>query len=268
MRVQQLGHRSHALFRGDVVELCDANGSAFAAYRYDPWGSPLGEGSYATGVWTQGTSLVNATLAGQIASRQVLRYATYAYDAESGLYYCSARYYDPATRQWTSGDPAKADGEESAYQYCSGDPVGATDAGGEETIRVYSSKWYKSWGGSAAPRLYRFWACIYYYQHWASPRWWKIASVSYLIDNRGLCRNDVVITIHSSLYRRHEIRVARMSNHRVVANHWYTVRWRGISPKESSSRGTWTRWSLDWCPNVPAHWWDPWVHKSTERFWR
>ena len=41
----------------------------------------------------------------------------YAWDAESALYYCSARYYDPATRQWTTGDPAKADGEESAYQY-------------------------------------------------------------------------------------------------------------------------------------------------------
>lgn len=37
--------------------------------------------------------------------------------AESALYYCSARYYDPATPQWTTGDPAKADGEESAHQY-------------------------------------------------------------------------------------------------------------------------------------------------------
>ncbi len=37
-----------------------------------------------------------------VASRQALRYASYAYDSESGLYYCSARYYDPATRQFTS----------------------------------------------------------------------------------------------------------------------------------------------------------------------
>jgi len=28
----------------------------------------------------------------------VLRYCGYAYDAASGLYYCSARYYDPETR--------------------------------------------------------------------------------------------------------------------------------------------------------------------------
>ena len=106
--------------RGDVVELCDSDGNPFAAYRCDAWGSPQGAGSYATGVWTQSTTLVTSTLAGQIASRQILRYAGYAYDVESGLYNCSARYYDPATRQWTTGDPAKADGEESAYQYCGG----------------------------------------------------------------------------------------------------------------------------------------------------
>ena len=64
-------------------------------------------GNYATGIWTQSTNLIGSALAGEIASRQVLRYASYAYDAESGFYYCSARYYDPATRQWTTGDPAK-----------------------------------------------------------------------------------------------------------------------------------------------------------------
>ena len=120
---------------GDILELLDANGAAFAAYRYDPWGKPVGGDNYATGVWTQATSLVTSTLAGQIASRQVLRYASYAYDTESGLYYCSARYYDPATRQWTTGDPAKADGEESAYQYCGGEPIGAADSNGVYVIR-------------------------------------------------------------------------------------------------------------------------------------
>jgi RHS repeat-associated protein len=116
--------------RGDVVELLDRNGAAFAAYRYDAWGNPLGAGSYATGIWTQSTALIDVTLAGEIAERQILRYAGYAYDAESGLYYCSARYYDPATRQFTTKDEVKADGEESAYQYCSGDPVGQSDPSG------------------------------------------------------------------------------------------------------------------------------------------
>jgi RHS repeat-associated protein len=114
-----------------VLELLDASGNAFAAYRYDAWGLPQGAGNYATGIWTQSTSLITSTLAGQIASRQVLRYAGYAYDAETGLYYCSARYFDPVTRQFTTADSAKADGEQSSFQYCSGDPVGNVDPTGE-----------------------------------------------------------------------------------------------------------------------------------------
>lgn len=30
---------------GDVLELCDADGAAFAAYRYDAWGLPQGAGN-------------------------------------------------------------------------------------------------------------------------------------------------------------------------------------------------------------------------------
>ena len=112
---------------GDVCELLDENGNAFAAYHYDTWGLPQGPGSYATGIWTASTSLISLTLAGQIAGGQALRYGSYVYDPESDLYYCSARYYDPATRQWTTADSAKADGEQSPYQYCAGNPVLAVD---------------------------------------------------------------------------------------------------------------------------------------------
>jgi len=124
--------------RGDVLELLDSNGDAFTAYRYDEWGNPIGAGNYATGIWTQASSVVNSTLAGQIASRQILRYASYAYDAESGLYYLSARSYDPLTRQFISKDPAKADGEESAYQYCGGEPVGKVDPTGLRFVRSWT----------------------------------------------------------------------------------------------------------------------------------
>jgi RHS repeat-associated protein len=116
---------------GDVLELLDGAGNAFAAYRYTPWGTLNGSGNYDTGIWTQGTSLVSSTLAGHIVDWQALMYAGYVYDPESSLYYCTARYYDPWTRQWTTADPAKADGEESAYQYCAGDPVERTDHSGK-----------------------------------------------------------------------------------------------------------------------------------------
>ena len=121
--------------RGDVLSLLDAEGSPFAAYRYDAWGNPQGHGNLATGIWTASTNLIGSSLAAAIAERQLLRYAGYAYDQESSLYYLSARYYDPATRQFTSKDPGKADGEESAYQYCRGNPVGNIDHSGAYTVQ-------------------------------------------------------------------------------------------------------------------------------------
>ena len=45
---------------------------------------------------------------------------------------------DPATGQWLSSDPAQADGEESAYQYCGGDPIRSVDPSGE------SCNWHKA----------------------------------------------------------------------------------------------------------------------------
>jgi RHS repeat-associated protein len=124
--------------RGDVVELLDANGSPFAAYRYDPWGNPLGAGNVpgTAGVWAQQTLdsqqqvVMSAALAAQIATRQVLRYASYCFDSESGMYYLSSRHYDPATRQFLSKDLSRNDGEQSAYGYCLGNPVGNIDPTG------------------------------------------------------------------------------------------------------------------------------------------
>jgi RHS repeat-associated protein len=133
--------------RGDIVALLDGAGAAFAGYRYDEWGNPLGAGNQATGIWTQQTGLIGADLASQIAARQILRYAGYAYDVESGLYYCSARYYDPVTRQFLSKDEAKADGEESAYQYCGGEPVGQLDPAGQGAVKM---KFPTYWPGRRA----------------------------------------------------------------------------------------------------------------------
>jgi RHS repeat-associated protein len=115
--------------RGDVVSLLDAAGNPFAAYRYDAWGSPQGAGNLATGVWTQSTGLASQAVADAIATRQPLRYASYCYDSESGLYYLSARHYDPRTAQFLGKDPNK-NGEKSPYLYCSGNPVANSDPSG------------------------------------------------------------------------------------------------------------------------------------------
>ncbi|MEL7668106.1 MAG: RHS repeat-associated core domain-containing protein [Actinomycetota bacterium] len=110
--------------RGDVRELTDGEGIPFARYDHDAYGNP-------TRTLSAATAGLDAATAESIAGRNILRYAGYAFDEHSGLYYLSQRYYDPATCQFITKDPAKADGEESAYQYCGGDPVGKVDSSGE-----------------------------------------------------------------------------------------------------------------------------------------
>ncbi len=141
--------------RGDVVELLDVNGARFASYRYDEWGLP-------TATVIAGTTPVPTALATEISTRQVLRYAGYCYDQHSGMYYLSARTYDPTTRQFLSKDPAKADGEESAYQYCGGDPVGNVDPSG---LRVDGGG---GTGSYVAPTAVYTWS-----RAWRTVRWWK-----------------------------------------------------------------------------------------------
>jgi RHS repeat-associated protein len=122
--------------RGDVVELLDAAGTPFAAYRYDAWGNPQGTGNVGTGIRSTSTGLITSQVATEIAQRQVLRYASYCWDSldqndtRVGLYYLSARHYDPVTRQFLSKDLSRNDGEQSAYQYCNGDPVNNVDPSG------------------------------------------------------------------------------------------------------------------------------------------
>jgi len=108
---------------GDVRELRDSAGNAFARFSYDAYGNIRSEQTFAT-------ALISASLAVQITAAQPLRYAGYVWDAETGLYYCSARYYDPSVAAFISKDPIKAGGEKSAYGYCAGDPVNGVDPSG------------------------------------------------------------------------------------------------------------------------------------------
>ena len=131
--------------RGDVVALTDAAGEVFATYGYDAFGAPRSD-------LTASRETSAAPHGPTIAAEQPLRYAGYVFDTHSGLYYCSQRYYDPQTMQFLTKDPARADGEESAYQYCGGDPVGKVDPTGLWTLdKLYS--WYDKY----LPVLGRIW---------------------------------------------------------------------------------------------------------------
>ena len=142
---------------GNVRELLDAAGNPFIAYNYTAYGSLWGNGSAGWGSWYQGTSLISSGTAYNIMDWQPLMYSGYVYDGESGMYYCNARYYDVGTRQWTTPDPDNADGEESAYQYCGGNPVANVDPSGSNSDQFnfeYSTTKGFYWELTASQQFY------------------------------------------------------------------------------------------------------------------
>ena len=94
---------------GSVRMLTDGAGAVKATYTYDAHGKPTGK---------------TGTVANPFG------YAGEYTDAESGMQYLRARYYDPATAQFLSRDPLVAQTGEP-YSYASNTPLNMTDPTGE-----------------------------------------------------------------------------------------------------------------------------------------
>lgn len=78
-----------------------------------------------------------------MAQTNPLRYRSYYYDSETGLYYVSSRYYDPEIGRWISPEPNVYNGEfdegagligYNVYAYCANNPVNNLDPTGEFVI--------------------------------------------------------------------------------------------------------------------------------------
>jgi len=68
--------------QGDVVAILNSSGTAVVTYTYDAWGNIL---------------TTTGTLASTLGIHNPLRYRSYVFDPETGLYYLQSRYYDPTT---------------------------------------------------------------------------------------------------------------------------------------------------------------------------
>ncbi|MFE6076678.1 RHS repeat-associated core domain-containing protein [Paenibacillus sp. NPDC057886] len=75
----------HLNGHGDVVSLTDQSGNEVAQYEYDAWGN-----------------IVNQS--GSLADENPYRYASYRYNAETGLYYLMSRNYNPQLGSFISLD--------------------------------------------------------------------------------------------------------------------------------------------------------------------
>ncbi|HEV2147524.1 MAG TPA: RHS repeat-associated core domain-containing protein [Longimicrobiaceae bacterium] len=94
---------------GHVAGLIDSTGVLVNQYRYSPFGEA------------------------EVVREQVqnpLRFTAREYDAETGLYYYRARYYDPALARFISEDPIRLEGGINPYAYAANDPVNRTDPSG------------------------------------------------------------------------------------------------------------------------------------------
>ena len=94
--------------QGSTRQLADAAGRVVASYSYDAFGARTRTG---------GTAVAGLGYDGEYA------------DAESGLIYLRARYYDPATAGFLTRDPLEAL-TGSAYGYAGNDPLNAGDPSG------------------------------------------------------------------------------------------------------------------------------------------
>ena len=103
--------------QGDVVKILTASGAVVANYSYNAWGKLLSS-------------------SGTMASVNPIRYRGYYFDAETGFYYVSSRYYDPEICRFINADDTSylgANGDFISYNlfaYCLNNPVNRTDDGG------------------------------------------------------------------------------------------------------------------------------------------
>ena len=101
--------------QGNVTALVNAAGAVLASYRYDPWGNTLSVGG-------SQPSLANP-----------FRFSGREWDAETGLYFLRARYYDPQLGRFISPDPASIIRD---YVYAANNPINNSDPTGLSSWRV------------------------------------------------------------------------------------------------------------------------------------
>ncbi|MFQ9053571.1 MAG: RHS repeat-associated core domain-containing protein [Oscillospiraceae bacterium] len=110
--------------QGDVTGLVNASGTQVVSYTHDPWGAPMS---------------TSGTMASTLGTANPLRYRGYVYDTETGLYYLSSRYYNPAWGRFINADtaavvaasPNKANWDKNLFAYCDNNPISRKDDGGE-----------------------------------------------------------------------------------------------------------------------------------------
>ena len=75
--------------QGDVIAILNNAGTAVVQYAYDAWGAPIS---------------TTGSMATTLGATNPLRYRSYIYDTEYGLYHLQSRYYDPEIGRFLNAD--------------------------------------------------------------------------------------------------------------------------------------------------------------------
>ncbi|MBE6920297.1 MAG: DNRLRE domain-containing protein [Ruminococcaceae bacterium] len=106
--------------QGDVMGIVDSTGTIVVNYTYDAWGKPLS---------------ITGAMADTLGVENPLRYRSYVYDQETGLYYLQSRYYDPEIGRFINADNYPTTGQgltgNNMFAYCGNNPVSRKDDGGD-----------------------------------------------------------------------------------------------------------------------------------------
>ncbi|MEK7762351.1 MAG: RHS repeat-associated core domain-containing protein [Nitrospirota bacterium] len=98
-----------------VTELTDTSGAIAKAYAYDAYGNIVDQTGAVENPYT---------------------YTGREFDAETGLYYYRARYYDSVAGRFLQKDPIGQTGGPNAYQYVSNNPINFVDPAGAASIDI------------------------------------------------------------------------------------------------------------------------------------
>ena len=143
---------------GDVVGLYDGAGKILNSYEYDAWGNVIGVYKHEHSTDDEGKpviSTVENTDLNSIAHRNPIRYRSYYYDLETGLYYLQSRYYNPEIGRFLNADGYISTGigviGYNMFAYCNNSPIITIDENGDvlctilgATIGAITSVLFKS----------------------------------------------------------------------------------------------------------------------------
>lgn len=110
--------------QGDVTGVYKGStGALLVSYVYDAWDK------------VTATDVAGTSESADILTYNPYLYRGYRYDAETGLYYLSSRYYDPETGRFINADGYVSTGQgmlsANMFAYCENNPVNRCDNGGE-----------------------------------------------------------------------------------------------------------------------------------------